>query len=118
MANEERGEVEFAAGEQSYTLVLSMNAICEMQTRTKKTYGQLVQDMAALDIVALREILWMTLKKHHAKEFPNADAVGEMVYAAGGPNVAVAALNRLFDLNSKARVPGEGSEADPQKAQG
>lgn len=102
MANEERGEVEFVVEEQPYTLALSMNAICEMQTRTKKTYGQMVMDMAGLDVAAVRELLWMTLKKHHGKEFDSPQKVGSLVEKhEDGVSAAIDALNRLFELNSK-----------------
>lgn len=115
MANEERGEVDFAVGERSYTLVLSMNAIAEMEARTKKTYGQLVASMSALDITALRDIFWMTLKKHHAKTFDTAAKVGDLIDEAGGPNAAVRALDRLFELNRKKKDDDDPS--DPQAAQ-
>lgn len=114
MANAERGEVELVTGTTSYTLVLSMNAICEMQTRTGKTYGELVNAITAMDFLALRDILWMTLKKHHAKQFPSADKVGDLIDdLAAGPTTAVAVLTHLFEVNSRRGQKDDAPEDPP-----
>ena len=115
MANAERGEAELIVGTTAYTLVLSMNAICDMQTRTGKTYGELVRSLQALDFLALRDIMWMTLKKYHAKQFPDADKVGDFIDGLdAGPSTAIDALTRLFALN-EARGEKKAVGADPQK---
>jgi len=100
MANAQRGEVELVAGTTSYTLCLSINAICEMQNRNKKTYAEMVASMRSLDINALRDILWMTLKKYHGKSFPDANSVGDLIDSLdNGVNDAVTAIAALFALN-------------------
>lgn len=100
MANAERGEVALVAGTTEYTLVLSMNAICEMESRTGKTYGGLVLSMQALDFQALRNILWMTLKKYHAKDFETVESVGALIdELPAGPASAIEALTTLFRVN-------------------
>ncbi len=114
MANEERGEVELVAGEDRFTLCLSMNAICRMQTRTKKTYGELLQSMRNLDIAALRDIVWMTLEKYHKDTFPNPEKVGDLIDRSdGGVSGTVETLNRLFTLNQERGK----ANADPPIAQ-
>ena len=116
MANEERGEVELVAGERSYTLALSMNAIAEMQAKTGKTYGETIRAIRSLDIVALRDVLWMTLKKHHKKDFPNPDKVGDLVDSLdGGMNTAIVTLNRLLEVNQDRGKQAE--QTDPPTAQ-
>lgn len=117
MANEERGEVELACGERSYTLALSMNAIASMQAKTGKTYGETIRAIRTLDIVALRDVLHMALQRHHAKEFPNVTKTGDMVdELPAGMNTAVLALNRLLELNEERGKPAK-SDASPRPAQ-
>lgn len=102
MANEERGEVDLVSPEKTYVLALSMNAIAEMQAKSGKTYGETIRAIRLLDIVALRDVLWMALKKHHRREFQDVNKVGDLVDSLdGGMNTAIVALNRLLELNQE-----------------
>lgn len=116
MANEERGEVDLVCGEKTYVLALSMNAIAEMQAKTGKTYGESIRAIRSLDITALRDFLWMTLKKHHRREFAEVSKVGDLVDSLdAGMNTAIVAMNRLLELNSERGKAAE--SADPPPAQ-
>jgi hypothetical protein len=115
MANTERGEVELVAGQKVYTLCLSMNAICEMQTRTGKTYAELLTQLIdQSDAVMVRDFLWMTLKKYHAEAFPDLDTVGTMVDDVdGGTHGAMLALERLLVLNAEKKKALTLKQAQP-----
>lgn len=121
MANPERGEVDLVVGESVYTLALTMNGICELQTRTGKTYGQLLNAIVPpnLDWVAFREVLFQSLKRHHAKDFPNLTSVGEFVeMLPEGYGSAQEALGRLITLNAERSMrASKNGHADPQPAQ-
>lgn len=105
MANAERGEVELVSGEDRYTLALSMNAICEMQTRSGKTYGELLHAMP-LDFLAFREMVYMALRRHHSKQFPNLSSVGELIdNLPDGHSTAARAMTALLELNAERGKP-------------
>ena len=117
MANAERGEVALMAGAKEYTLALSMNAICEMQTRTGRTYGDLLRAMP-LDFVAFRDMVWMALKRHHAREFADAASVGRLIDdLPDGHATAAKAMRALLELNAERGRVKEGQQADPPIAQ-
>ena len=116
MANQERGEVDLVAGDSVYTLALSMNAICDMQTRTGTAYTDLLVALPR-DMTVFREMLFTVLRRHHAKQFPTLSSVGEMVDALpNGNNDAAAALRKLLEINAE-RGNGAGHAADPPIAQ-
>jgi hypothetical protein len=113
MANPERGEVDLVTPTKTYTLELSTNATCAMEKRTGRTFGQLLNGIVALDISALRALTYAALQVHHAKEFPNEDAVGRVIDGAKIRPVRMA-LVALFNLNSPPEdEPGEGSANPP-----
>lgn len=109
MANPERGEVELVAGATTYTLVLSFNAICEMQSRTQRTYGQLLSAVVSLDYVALREVTWQLLRAHHAKAFPTLDSVGDLIEQIGVQK-PVNAFKEIINLNA---AKGKAATGEP-----
>jgi hypothetical protein len=98
MANPARGEVDLVSETKTYTLFLSTNAVCELQQRTGKTYGQVLRSLEELDFSGLREIVWAVLKKFHRKEFQTVERVGDFIDDVGR-NAIQAALLELFTLN-------------------
>jgi hypothetical protein len=106
MANAERGEVDLVVGDKTYTLFLSTNALCELQNRTKKTYGQVIRDLRTLDMSDYRELVWAVLKKYHRKAFTTVEQVGELIDDAK-PRAVMDALVQLFKL---AQPPAEETE--------
>lgn len=98
-ANEERGEVNLVVGDKTYVLRLTNQAICETQARTGKTWGVLLRSMDEMDYIAYRDVLNVTLRAYHAKEFPNLVAVSGLIDDASMPRVTQA-LSKLFELNA------------------
>ncbi len=124
MANPERGEVDLVAGESIYTLALTMNGIAELETRTSKSYGELVQAISfghRLHMTSLLEILWQSLKRYHEKQFPTRQSVGNFVdELPKSYGDAVDAVSRLLVLNADRRAGKDGNgngHADPPTAQ-
>ena len=99
MANAQRGEVTLAAGSQTLTLRLTFNAICAMETRTGKTYGQLILGLSRLDFVATRELLFQALQAHHAKDYPTVASVGDLIETIRVSR-AIDALTDLMKANA------------------
>lgn len=129
MANPERGEVELVlpvngdgGAERRYTLRMSTNAICELQARTKKTYGELLNDLSRVDYVSLRELVFSLLQRYHRKDFDTMLKVGDLIDDAGGLAGLMPTLTQLFRLNAPqdkaAEISGEdastGGASDPQ----
>jgi hypothetical protein len=98
MANPARGEVDLVTEKKTYTLFLSTNAVCELQKRTGKTYGQVLRSLDELDYDGLRELTWAVLKKYHRKEFTSAEQIGDWLDDTGRHQVQ-SALMELFVLN-------------------
>jgi hypothetical protein len=116
MANSARGEVDLEIPHdtdpslnRTLTLFLSTNAICEMQSRTKQTYGQILRSIEDLDYTNFRELVWAALKRHHVKQFPNVERVGDLIDDASRWRVQ-AAMMQLFVLN----MPPKAEETTPE----
>lgn len=120
-ANPERGEVDLMVGEDVYTLRPTMNALCAMQKRTGQTYGQLVAGLAALDMAALRELLFTFLQPYHKTQIKSLDQAGELIDAAGGHRAVIDVIGEVLRLNQQRETSkadgGEGAESDPRAAQ-
>ncbi len=111
-ANEEKGEVNLTAGDKTYVLRLSNQAICEAQARTGKTWGQLLTAADSLDYVAYRDVVSVMLRAYHAKEFPNLVTVSALIDDVGMPRISQA-MERIFELNSEqAKVVAEEIKAE------
>ncbi len=105
MANRERGEIEIDIKGKPYTLKLSMNAAAIVQTRHKKTIGQMMTEAASLDFTAIRSIVWLLLQKHHAAEFKTEEAAGDFIDEAGGVMLFFNALEQLAIINAEGANP-------------
>lgn len=116
MANTARGEVDLEIPHdtdpslnRTLTLFLGTNAICEMQNRTKQTYGQILRSIEDLDYSNFRELVWAALKRHHAKQYPNVEKVGDLIDDVSRWRVQTA-LVQLFLLN----MPPKAEEKEPE----
>jgi hypothetical protein len=122
MANIERGEVDMTITrivdgqpvEKVYTLKLSMNAAVALEARTKRKLGELMADAAALDFTAIRDLVYVLLQKHHAKEINSLTAAGEFIDDAGGVDAVSTSLNSLVEANASE----SGGAANPPAAPG
>ena len=65
MANRARGEVGFEVDGVAYTLVYSVNAICQMEDALSVSMAKLGADMAAGSTSAARSAFWACLLEHH-----------------------------------------------------
>lgn len=120
IANEARGEVAFTVGEQAYVLRLTTNAICAVQKRTGKTYGELVAQLGRVDYSDIRELFWAALQPYHAKAFPTLEKAGDLIDEAGRHNGVLEVLLTLLQVNRPPAKRGDGgSDGDdrPRTAQ-
>jgi len=101
MANRERGEASFQAGDKTYTLQFSINAFCEIEAEIDKSIVIVMNEMAnpaTMRIATARVVLWGGLRRHH----PNVtiEEAGELIDAAGGlipvMNTVTEAVNAAF----------------------
>lgn len=112
MANPNRGEVDLIAGDQTYTMRMSINAIANIEDHFDMGINQvaeLLSDAKGMRIGNLRTIVLYALKEHH----PELDvaAAGEVIGKAGF-DVTAAAIQQAMVLafpNAKA------GSARPQK---
>lgn len=80
MANINRGEVSFEAEGTAWTLVFSINALCDLEDRT----GRSVQDLnldGALSMRLLRDLIWAGLRERHPAV--TVEDAGRIATAAG-----------------------------------
>jgi hypothetical protein len=116
MANPERGEVDLVTPTKTYTLFLSTNALCAMEKRMGKSYGQILNAILGLDMTALRAMTYAVLQTHHAREFPDEMAVGKLIDTAKMKPVKEAMVE-LFTLNTPPDESKNGSgTANPPEA--
>jgi hypothetical protein len=119
VANPDRGEVELVVDGSRYVLRLRTNAICAMQNRLKKSYGDILQDLTKVDYADLRELLFSALQPYHGSQFKTLESVGDLMDDAGGHNGIIDVVVALFNLN---RPPAKkdiqaGGAANPPSAQ-
>lgn len=130
MANRERGEVSVTVGGRDYTLVLTINAQCEIEERLSQgerqvSYGEFLQrvvsDEKPRQTRDVRLLFWGATRDHHP-ELSEKD-VGEIVYSLQRANrLAVVLFAVLTGTQPDERdldVAGikEPKEKRPRKAQ-
>ena len=106
MANKQRGEVSFKAGDDNYTLRYSINALCVMEGEVGKGFAAIAGDLSNPDKISFtlaRAVLWAGLKEHHSDI--TIEEAGELIPAAGGLTaimfVISEALTHAFPDNEK-----------------
>jgi hypothetical protein len=67
MANAERGYVDLTVGDKSYQLRFSTNALAEVETLLDRDIGEIVNQLQAGRISALRALLYAALREKHPK---------------------------------------------------
>lgn len=77
MANAHRGEVELKAGDKTYTLALTINALCDVEEASPGV--NILGDFSRLSNIRL--MLWAALRTHHP-ELQKSDA-GRILQEAG-----------------------------------
>ena len=92
MANLHRGEVELKAGEKVYTLVFTINSVCDLESALNKGVNEIVADMARISTI--RAVLWAGLQERHPMDIK---AAGAIMHEAGAATTAEA-VNRAMSL--------------------
>jgi hypothetical protein len=115
MANPQKGEVSFEAGGASYTMRLSVDALCALEEATGKGVVALsaeLSDPARLRMSTVRHVVWAGLREHHPDV--SLKAAGELIVEAGG----LAKMMEHVSLAFQRAFPDEekkGKGARPQK---
>lgn len=78
MSNPHRGEVDLQVGGKTYTIVLDINAICELEQLLGKSVAEIGRDMGR--ILNMRAMLWAGLRARHQVTL---EEVGEILQQAG-----------------------------------
>lgn len=115
MANPHRGEKSFSAGEQTYTLRYSVNAICALEEESGKTVTALGVEMAdpgKVGLSLLRLLLWAGLREHHADiSLAGAGDILEAVGAAKAAPIIGEAFQLAFPKETRTARPPKGGRA-------
>lgn len=118
MSNKQRGEVSLKAGDESYILRYSIDAICVMEGELGKGFAAIAGELSNPDKISItlaRAVLWAGLKEHHSDI--TLKEAGELIPAAGGLTsimfVISEALTHAFPDNEK-----KTNAARPQKEAG
>lgn len=79
MAVSERGEVALEIGGKRYTLVLDIDAICELENDTQLRLAQVMEKVDQGSFVFIRKYLLAALRRHHPTVTPKE--VGKWTFA-------------------------------------
>jgi len=97
MANPHKGEVELKAGDSTYILRYSIDAICSLEDRLDKGFPAIVAEMsspATMRLSAVREVLLAGLQEHRPDI--TVKQAGELIILAGGALVVLGKVNEAF----------------------
>jgi hypothetical protein len=118
-ANPERGELALDVNGQTYTLRMRLNALCALQKRMGKSYGEIFASISMQDVEAIREMFFAYLQPYHSKQFKTQEQVGDLIDEMGGHVVAIGVITDLYKLNRpKKDVKPEGSANPPTAGTG
>ncbi len=118
-ANPERGELAIEVNGQTYVLRMRLNALCALQKRMGKSYGEIFAAISMQDVEAIREMIFTYLQPYHGKQFKTIDAVGDLIDDMGGHVKAIEVITDLYRLNRpKKDVKSEGSANPPTAGTG
>lgn len=116
MANKARGEVSFEAFDETWTMKVDTNAMCEIEDQTGvgiAKVGALLSNPETASIKLLRAVLWGSLQSKHPGT--SLKKAGDLIDAVGmsnlGPLVGQAFSAAFPKANKEA-----GDKANPQKA--
>lgn len=118
MANAERGEVDLKAGAETYTLRLSINAVCTLEDHLGRPINSIAGEISSPDtmrLATLRAILWAAVQGSRPG-FSVEDA-GEVIGTVGVP----AAMGAVAEAFAKGFPQGDGGKtkgARPPKVAG
>lgn len=97
MANPHKGEVELKAGDATYVLRYSIDAICSLEERMDKGFTAIAAEMSDPDrmrVTTVREVLLAGLQENHPEV--TLKQAGELILAAGGAIVVLGRVSEAF----------------------
>lgn len=97
MANPHKGDVELKAGDATYVLRYSIDAICSLEDRLDKGFPVIAVEMssqATMRLSVVREVLLAGLQEHHPEI--TLKQAGELLVTAGGAAVVLGKVNEAF----------------------
>lgn len=134
MANPHKGEVAFAAGGKTYTLVYNTNALCELEEETGRGFTDIMLEFQAwatptgddgkpadetpeqiaarvksMRLGLVRAVFWAGLREHH--EQITVKQAGNLMTEVGGMLGAITLISRGFTAMLPAVDNDEGREA-------
>lgn len=125
MANRERGEIEVAARGKVYTLALTTNGACEIESASGRLFEDICLGVQKYAIRDMRWLLWGALQEYHAQEIKTPADAGKFIDDAGGLALVWARMNDFLKVNADGstdlpplKKPGkDGAAEDPPHAQ-
>lgn len=96
--NQHKGEIELKAGDKSYVLRFSIDAICTLEEKAGKSFPTLASEMSDPDkftVTLVRSILHAGLTERHP-DITLKDA-GEIIIAAGGMVEVMGKVGEAFE---------------------
>jgi len=109
MANSLKGEVDLIAGDRTYVLRFSIDAICALEERLGKGFPAIaaeMQDPAKLTLGMARHLLHASLREHQPDI--TVKEAGELIVPAGGMIAVLekvsAAINAAFQTTTEERA--------------
>lgn len=117
VANRERGELPFQSGDTTYVMKLTTNGICQMETQSGRTFGDVIAGMQRDSHTDMRLFLWAMLQHHHPDLTLNE--VGDIVDGFGivGGRLKQT-IQELIDLNTRDLPTKKEGSGNPPEAQG
>lgn len=119
MANPLRGEITVEVDGQEYRLVLSLNALVELQHAVGKPHVAVFEGAARGDLADIRALFWAALRKHHGDM--SLDDVGDWIDRAGlerlagqMAGLASSAVPDPDDARTLGLKPGRPRKAQPR----
>lgn len=116
MANAEKGEVALKVGEDEFTLVFSIDALCQLEEKAGKPISAIVSEMSDPDtrsVRLLRLMLWAALREKHPKV--TVLQAGQLIVPAGGVDGVLPLVFNSFALSFPSSNGGGDSESPPER---
>lgn len=113
MANKYKGAVAFEAGEDSYTLSFSANALCELEDKLGvgvNEIGALMGDPEKIRMKTMRTIFWAGLLDHHPETDEKTAAV---IFSKLMATEAIGLIIKAFGLAFPDAPEGEPNPPKP-----
>lgn len=85
MANAVKGEATWKVGDETYTLVLDFNALCELEALTDAPSSEAFQKIEAGYASGIGLVVWAAMQRHHAGI--TVPEVRDLISAAGMTSV-------------------------------